>query len=167
MSRQAKVWVISDTHFGHALMAQTRGFGGDIAAHDKALVEAWNTTVRSQDTVWHLGDVYFRRGYEALAHLAGDKRLVMGNHDAGKMHEAILRQHFTLYGAVCLGQNILTHIPVHPNQLERFRLNIHGHTHSRRVMLDSGDADRRYVPVSIEHLPDFKPIQLIEACNAK
>jgi calcineurin-like phosphoesterase family protein len=165
MSRQAKVWIISDTHFGHALMVQTRGFNGDIDAHDKALIDAWVATVKPQDTVWHLGDVYFRDGWKALASLTGDKRLVMGNHDASKTHEAILRCHFTLYGAAVLGQNILTHIPVHPNQLTRFRLNIHGHTHSRRVMTDAGEPDKRYVPVSVEHLPDFKPIQLIEACN--
>jgi calcineurin-like phosphoesterase family protein len=163
----SKVYVISDTHFGHALMAQTRGFNGDIAAHDRALVEAWNAVVRDQDTVWHLGDVYFRDGWKCLGALRGNKKLVMGNHDSASSHFAVLRHHFHLCGAVAVGQNILTHIPVHPNQLNRFRLNIHGHTHSSRVMSDCvrDGPDRRYVPVSVEHLPDFKPIPLIEACN--
>jgi calcineurin-like phosphoesterase family protein len=168
MSRQAKVWVISDTHFGHALMAQTRGFNGDIDAHDKALIDAWVATVRSHDTVWHLGDVYFRDGWKALEYLTGDIRVVLGNHDASKTHEAMLRRRFTLYGAACVGQNILTHIPVHPNQMQRFRLNIHGHTHAGAVCTGpsgSEQRDKRYVPASVEHLPDFKPIQLIEACN--
>jgi calcineurin-like phosphoesterase family protein len=168
VSRQAKVWVISDTHFGHGLMAQTRGFNGDVAAHDKALIDAWVATVRPQDTVWHLGDVYFREGYKALEYLTGNKKLVLGNHDASASHEAVLRQHFTLYGAAVVGENILTHIPVHPNQFIRFRLNIHGHTHAGAVCTGPSAApqrDTRYVPVSVEHLPDFKPIQLIEACN--
>jgi len=171
MARQAKVWVISDTHFGHKLMAETRGFGGDIEAHDKALVEAWNSVVAENDTIWHLGDVYFRDGYTKLPLLRGYKRLVLGNHDGSTDKYRMLRQHFeVLYGAAVVGQNILTHVPVHPNQLRRFRLNIHGHTHAARVVDSVGVGenfstfnDMRYVPVSVEHLKDWKPILLQQA----
>jgi calcineurin-like phosphoesterase family protein len=159
-----KTFVVSDTHFGHQLMANLRGFDC-IDAHDRALVEAWNAVVRPEDTVWHLGDVYFRDGWKALASLNGDKRLVAGNHDAGLLHYMKLLPAFTMIGgAQTLGQNILTHIPVHPNQLMRFRLNIHGHTHGGKVLRGT-DPDTRYVPVSVEQLPDFAPITLIEACN--
>jgi calcineurin-like phosphoesterase family protein len=154
-----KVWIISDTHFGHALMAQTRGFYGNIEAHDHAIVEAWNSVVREGDTVWHLGDVYFREGWKCLGALKGNKKLVMGNHDAAPSHAKILSNYFALCGCVEVGQNILSHIPVHPNQLTRFRLNIHGHMHSNKV------DDSRYVCASIEQLDGFRPIQLIEACN--
>lgn len=160
MSKQNRVFVVSDTHFGHALMAQTRGFEGNIEAHDVALLHAWNATVRPEDTVWHLGDVYFREGWKYLSRLNGRKRLVAGNHDSAKSHFDVLAKHFEIVtGAVCLGQNILTHIPVHESQLRRFRLNIHGHSHANAL------ADSRYVCVSVEQLPNFAPITLIEACN--
>lgn len=169
MPTQAKVFVVSDTHFGHALMAQTRGFEGNIEAHDVALMHAWNATVKPQDTVWHLGDVYFRDGHKWLHRLNGHKKLVAGNHDSAVSHYEVLSAHFeVITGAVVLGQNVLTHIPVHPWQLERFRLNIHGHTHANVVhCLSPLDrlVDRRYVCVSVEQLPHFAPITLIEACN--
>lgn len=45
-----------------------------------------------------------------------------------------------------VGKAILTHVPVHPNQLEhRFQKNIHGHMHSKKL------EDPRYVCVSLEH----------------
>jgi calcineurin-like phosphoesterase family protein len=157
---QQKVWVISDTHFGHKLMAETRGFNGDIDAHDQALFDAWNAAVSPVDTVWHLGDVYFREGHKWLHRLHGDKRLCLGNHDAQKAE--VLARNFKLYGMVEVRGVLLSHMPVHEAQLRRFRLNIHGHTHAHRVMDDGHlfKEDRRYVPVSVEHLPDFKPILL-------
>lgn len=151
MSAQ-KIWVISDTHFGHALMATTRGFGGDIEAHDKALFDAWNATVALHDTVWHLGDVYFREGHKWLHRLHGDKRVCLGNHDAQKAE--VLAHNFKLYGMVEVRGVLLSHMPVHEGQLRRFRLNIHGHTHAARL------PDARYVPVSVEHLPGWRPILL-------
>lgn len=43
--------------------------------------------------------------------------------------------------------NILTHIPVHPYQLEyRFKYNIHGHMHSKAL------DDPRYICVSAERV---------------
>ncbi|APX31880.1 hypothetical protein BH708_03120 [Brachybacterium sp. P6-10-X1] len=58
----------SDTHFGHRLMARERGFApgaaptddvgeGQVAAHDEAIIAAWNRHVRPGDIVWHLGDL--------------------------------------------------------------------------------------------------------------
>jgi calcineurin-like phosphoesterase family protein len=148
-----KVWVIGDTHFGHALMANTRGFGGDIDLHDRTLVEAWNATVRPDDTIWHVGDVFFRDGWRWLSSLLGNKRVCLGNHDAKKAD--VLRQcGFELFGMCEVRGVLLSHMPVHETQLRRFRLNVHGHTHTARIN------DPRYVPVSVEHLTDWKPILL-------
>lgn len=154
-----KRWVVSDTHFGHALMVRTRGFA-NLHDHDETLVDAWNSVVSDGDTVWHLGDVYFRGGWEVLHRLRGDKRCTLGNHDAQKA-EALARAGFKLYGMVECSGVLLSHMPVHPAQLRRFRLNVHGHTHASRVFSDvQGVPDRRYVPVSVEHLPGWKPILL-------
>lgn len=157
-----KIWIISDTHFGHSLMATTRGFDGDIDAHDNCLVDAWNSVVRPTDTVWHLGDVYFREGYKHLHRLQGDVRVCLGNHDAQKA-DTLARVGWKLYGMVECRGVLLSHMPVHTSQLRRFRLNIHGHTHANRVQFMLGGElvpDPRYVPVSVEHLPGFKPMLL-------
>src|SRR6201993_5271885 len=129
-----KVWVISDTHFGHhnilKFESEKRGHYRDIFEHDWDLVQRWNSVVKPGDTVWHLGDVYFgpkesNHAQEILKALVGYKRLVMGNHDVNREH--VLRQYFDrIYGVAEYGRCILTHVPVHPYQLEkRYAKNIH------------------------------------------
>jgi calcineurin-like phosphoesterase family protein len=51
---------------------------------------------------------------------------------------------------------ILSHVPVHPESSGRFRANIHGHLHQRRVLKD-GEIDPFYFNVSVEQT-DFRPI---------
>lgn len=165
----SKVYVISDTHFGHSNILKfepLRSHYKDIQEHDKDLVERWNSVVRSEDTVWHLGDVYFGSkdsAKDVLQSLKGYKRLVLGNHDAKK--EEFLRQFFEkIYGVAEYGKCILSHIPVHPYQLEkRYMRNIHGHMHSKCVYaLDYNSdpiPDKRYVCVSVEQT-NFQPILL-------
>jgi hypothetical protein len=52
---------------------------------DEALVEAWNSVVGLDDTVWHLGDFAVRpkpgRVPELLKQLHGEKHLIAGNND--------------------------------------------------------------------------------------
>lgn len=158
-----RVYVISDTHFGHRKIIEfekgARPYD-TIEEHDRDLIERWNQTVRSEDTVWHLGDVYFgKNGLEAVKALKGYKRLVLGNHDRNNYD--VLRQYFNrIYGCAEYGGCILTHIPVHPYQLvKRYDMNIHGHMHSKRVMTDDGYEDDRYECVSVEHT-DLKPVLL-------
>jgi calcineurin-like phosphoesterase family protein len=52
---------------------------------------------------------------------------------------------------------ILSHIPIHSESLGRFGTNIHGHTHSNRVM-NGKVIDVRYHCVCVEQTPDFSPI---------
>lgn len=146
--KNPKVWVISDTHIGHENIIQfekeKRPYSS-IEEHDLDLVQRWNSVVRPKDTVWHLGDVYLGDGYKVLPHLNGYKKLVLGNHDAGK--EEVLMQHFgKIYGITSFDDYILSHVPIHPYQLQghRFKGNIHGHTHSWSL------PDPRYISVSVE-----------------
>lgn len=88
-------WFTSDTHFSHASMAARRGYAPpgtprgevtaeQVAAHDEAIIAAWNRRVRPEDTVWHLGDLAVvppRRVAHLVSRLRGRKRLVVGNHD--------------------------------------------------------------------------------------
>jgi calcineurin-like phosphoesterase family protein len=153
-----RIFVISDTHFGHKKILEFEAVARPFATieeHDRALVERWNTVVKPKDTVWHLGDVFFGKdGHKPLAYLNGIKKLVLGNHDHYPLE--IYQQYFTkIFGTAQYDKCILTHVPVHPCQLEkRYELNIHGHLHSKQVMRQGSWAaqpDERYVCVSVEH----------------
>ncbi len=79
------LWFTSDLHFGHENIIRycDRPFA-DAAEMDAELVRRWNERVAPGDTVWVLGDVALGPIHRSLAlvgDLAGDKRLVAGNHD--------------------------------------------------------------------------------------
>lgn len=74
----------ADTHGGHGLMVERRGFkSGDEM--DSTLIRVWNETVPVKGTVFHLGDFSFHKREQAAAFLRalnGTIHLVTGNHDA-------------------------------------------------------------------------------------
>jgi calcineurin-like phosphoesterase family protein len=143
-----RVFVISDTHFGHKKIigfeATFRPFE-TIDAHDRELVARWNAVVRPKDTVWHLGDVFFGKdGHKVLGELNGLKKLVLGNHDHYPLD--IYNCYFVkIYGAAEFSDCLLTHVPVHESQMYRYRINVHGHMHSKSI------PDPRWRCVSAEH----------------
>jgi len=171
------VFLVSDTHFGHAGVCRfTRDDGTklrpwtDPDEMDEFMVRAWNERVRPADKVYHLGDVVInRKALKTLSRLNGDKVLIRGNHDIFRDEE--YREYFRELRAYhVLNGMILSHIPVHEASLGRFGVNIHGHLHYQRVkrargvdartgaVLYSDEIDSRYHNVSVEQLPDFAPI---------
>lgn len=166
------VFLVSDTHFGHAGVCRfTRNDGctplrpwDDASEMDEAMVKAWNDRVGPKDKVYHLGDVVInRKALATMARLNGDKVLIRGNHDI--FPDVEYRKYFRELRAYhVMNGMILSHIPVHPESLGRFGVNIHGHTHANRVMVPlatSGVLDRidtRYHCVCVEQTPDFAPI---------
>lgn len=144
-----RIFVTADTHFGHRKVTEFRHYA-TVEEHDRDLIARWNAVVRPNDTVWHLGDVYFNEGHHALLQLNGLMKLVMGNHDTHPLD--VYNSHFVkIYGAFKYRDCILTHIPVHPYQFARFKMNIHGHMHAAKM------DDPRYACVSLEHT-DYAPI---------
>lgn len=172
------VFLVSDTHFGHAGVCRfTRSDGctplrpwDDAAEMDEAMVAAWNERVGPKDKVYHLGDVVInRRALPIMDRLNGDKVLIRGNHDIFRDDE--YRKYFRELRAYhVMNGLILSHIPLHPESLGRFGCSIHGHLHANRVMKPTGvdpntgeilygnEIDPRYYNVSVEQLPDFAPI---------
>jgi len=121
---------------------------------DEHMIEMWNKTVSPQDKVYHLGDVTMLKDLSILKRLNGHKRLVRGNHDVASVREYL--QYFEeIYGSRVLDHMILTHIPIHVDSLGRFKGNIHGHIHQRKL------SDPRYYNVSVERV-DYTPISLEE-----
>lgn len=142
-----RVFIIADLHIGHANVLkfepQARPFGS-IEEHDEELIYRCNHVVKPKDTLWILGDVVFgQHNLEKLARLNGHKHLVMGNHDHFPSSE-YLKYFSRLHGCTNYRDFILTHVPVHPMNIGRFKGNIHGHLHSHTV------GDPNYVCVSAE-----------------
>jgi calcineurin-like phosphoesterase family protein len=172
------VFLVSDTHFGHAGVCRFMRNDGvtklrpwdDPAEMDEAMIERWNERVRPNDKVYHLGDVVInRKSLATLSRLNGDKVLIRGNHDIFRDDE--YRKYFRELRAYhVMNGMILSHIPVHEASLGRFGVNIHGHLHANRVMKARGvdartgeivysetEIDPRYHCVCVEQT-DFAPI---------
>lgn len=166
------VWFIGDTHFGHEKVItfepEHRPFA-TIEEHDEELIKRWNDTIRPKDLVWHLGDVYL--GRDALAfcklmtRLNGRKHLVRGNHDTlpTEVYTNVFKE---VHGVVGKYGFVMSHVPLHPESVKRWGLNVHGHLHSHKVMVETGvglwalrDFDPAYYCVSVE-AHGLKPVSL-------
>jgi len=75
------IFATGDTHFGHQLMVDHRGFSSKDEMDDE-MIRLWNEVVSPKDTVYHLGDFAFNKKHEYyLSKLHGCIHLIMGNHD--------------------------------------------------------------------------------------
>ncbi len=163
----ANIFLISDTHFGHAnILRFTRGDGTRLRPEfscveemDEYIVDRWNSVVRPQDHVYHLGDVCMNATHiPIVGRLNGHKRLVLGNHDHPVMK--LYTPYFEkIFGSRLLDRFLLTHIPVHPESLGKSPANIHGHVHNN---VPQGHFGSRYYNVSVEVLDDYTPVSLEE-----
>ena len=138
---QSKIFVISDTHFGHKNILNfehngkpLRPFSSLTEMHVE-MIDRWNSVVTPQDKVYHLGDVAFTQaGLKLLGLLNGKKQLVRGNHD--KLKLSAYREYFQeVYGVRQINGVWLTHVPMHQSCVdqERVKINIHGHLHANKI----------------------------------
>lgn len=165
----SKTFLYADPHFGHEgvchfLRADGTKLRPFANAHEmnKELVYRYLTTVKKEDKVYFLGDVAMKpQALEVLHNLPGDKVLIKGNHDQAKL--SVYTRYFRdVRSCWQLGGCLLTHIPIHPSSLSRWKANIHGHLHANRVMRAtafSDTIDEKYLCVSVEHT-DYAPIEL-------
>lgn len=164
------VWFIGDTHFGHSNIlkfSEARRHFKDIDHHNQTLIENWNSIIKPNDKVYHLGDVSF--GRDNLRHvrkLNGNKTLIMGNHDKYSVEEYIHFGFTKVVGCMKYMEFVLSHIPIHPEMFEyRWEYNIHGHIHMKgKYTLDSRYVNvnacvRDLMPVSLEQVRrEAKPV---------
>ena len=157
-----KTFLIADTHFGHKniLQYEERPFISIEEMH-QSLMDNWNKTVSSDDKVYCLGDMSIARSsLKFFGELKGRKILIKGNHDIFKLKD-YLPYFDDVRGSHLLDSYILSHIPIHPSSLSRWKGNIHGHLHSNRVKKEDGSVDPRYFCVSAEQI-NFAPIDFNE-----
>lgn len=156
-----KVFIISDTHFGHSATFEAfkrndgtplRPFKSLEEMHT-TFISNWNTVVGKNDLVLHLGDVAFSgQAMDAIMpQLNGNKRLIRGNHD--RFSEGRYRRFFQrIEGCYVRDGYIFTHIPIHPESLSRWHANIHGHLHANLIN------HPQYFNASVEQI-NYTPIE--------
>lgn len=165
----ARTWVYSDPHFYHQNICTFTNYDGskvrpwdDANVMNEDMVQWYNEMVNDEDRVYILGDVAFSPAKikEIVPRLKGRKVLVPGNHEPPKM-----RKYFDVFddvrGYVVKKGFIMSHIPIHPQSLSRWQLNIHGHLHNNTVKGDahSSNEDSRYYCACVERT-NFRPILL-------
>ena len=151
----ARVWIWSDLHLGHA--ETIRYFRRPFASPDEmdnVLFDRWERTVGPDDTIVCLGDVAPDDGLTAehignIIAAPGRKLLVLGNHD--RRHGGFDEVSTTLY-APGDPPLLLTHLPlrVAPTGC----VNVHGHVHESFVTGTSP-----HINVTVEQL-DYRPVGL-------
>ena len=165
------IFFASDHHFHHANILTFKTSEGtalrvfaDVDHMNEHMVNCHNSVVKPSDKVYFLGDVSMSRnakGLEILGRMNGEKILVKGNHDLCTAAQYL--QYFKdIRGSHQFDGMILTHIPIHPESLARWGLNVHGHLHSNIVRMQlSQIPDPRYFNVSMEQI-NYTPISLEE-----
>ena len=167
----ANIFFASDHHFHHKNILTFKNGNGtpvrvfdDVDHMNEHMVNSHNSVVKPTDKVYFLGDVSMSRnakGLEILGRMNGEKVLVKGNHDLCSATQ--YAQYFKdVRGSHQFDGMILTHIPIHPESLARWGLNVHGHLHNNVVLRTlSQIPDHRYFNVSMERI-NFTPISLEE-----
>ncbi|GIN22497.1 metallophosphoesterase family protein [Siminovitchia fordii] len=131
-------YLISDTHFSHKKIMnfEDRPYSS-VEEMDECMIENWNSTVKDNDIVYHLGDFCLSnqtRHIEIIKRLKGKIRLIKGNHDYSNAMKKI-KPYLDEYHEV--GKYIkshgyqfwLTHYPMEIG-LRPKKFSIHGHIHS-------------------------------------
>ena len=169
----AETYIISDHHFGHANSltflrkdgTKLRDFSS-AEEMDEHMVQCWNSVVRPGDKVVHLGDVAINKKYlEILRRLNGKKKLIMGNHDIFDL-KYYSEYFYDIKAYRVFDGHVFSHIPVHPSSIERWRGNVHGHLHEKKL------DDPRYICMSVEQghvnytpVPWYQVKELLAAQN--
>ncbi|MBS1954472.1 MAG: metallophosphoesterase family protein [Cyanobacteria bacterium SZAS-4] len=170
-------WFTSDHHFGHAkiIVYCDRPYDS-VEEMNEELVDSWNEVVKSDDTVYYLGDFSLKTSAmeQYAPRLNGRKILIAGNHDGchpsnhnGKLGQLSLYKKYFAEVHEELEWNglLLHHIPYHDDVDHRYPeyrpidnglILLHGHVHQRwttngrqiNVGVDVWD----YVPVHEEQI---------------
>ena len=136
------VFFIADTHFGHKNIIEMcdRPFES-VEDMDDFIIESWNAKVLGNDTVYILGDMFYRHGdpESVLKRLKGKKRLITGNHDDSWMKKVDCSKYFLSISRLAEASDgehglVLCHYPLMTWNHPQRNYMIHGHIHNRTDM---------------------------------
>lgn len=144
----AKIFLISDTHFGHNNIYKFVSFDGVTRTRpkfdnadeaDAFMIEMWNDVVDPSDHVYHLGDVAMPKwAINTVKKLNGHKRLVLGNHDTHPTKLYLEAGFEKLRGLHQMAGLWLSHAPLYRGEehaaerVDKFIGNVHGHIHEQK-----------------------------------
>ena len=178
----------SDQHFGHFnIIRLSRRPFKTVEEMDETMVARWNAKVRDDDTVYVLGDLFFRAATvePILKRLKGHKHLTLGNHDHSWTDRVDLADYFesvqTLKEVTVDGRLItMCHYPMLSYPQARRGYMVYGHIHNntgddywplimrRPRMLNAGVDVNNFEPVTFEELlANNKDFQCRHADTAK
>jgi calcineurin-like phosphoesterase family protein len=162
----SSVWLYSDPHFYHKGMTVFTNEDGsklrpwtDHEEMTEDLIRWYNEVVKPEDKVYFLGDVCMRKPEfnKVMPRLMGDKVLIKGNHDTLDLKEYV-KYFRDIRSYHIMDRMLLSHIPVSTESKGRFKANIHGHTHSNFVRMNSNtEVDPWYINVCVEQT-NWRPI---------
>ena len=159
MDKKCNIYVISDTHFFHDNIIKycNRPFNSSEGA-DSVMIRRWNTIVKENDIVIHLGDFALHKDSVAMNRVAnelkGTKILVKGNHDRKSNHWYLTNGFSFVCDSFVLDRILFTHRPV--DKIEQWQFNIHGHIHNKDLLKDNSE---KYINVSVEKI-GYTPVLL-------
>ena len=137
------VWFISDMHFGHKNLCEgLRNMTSEES--DELIISNWNKYISKKDKVFILGDIVMEKPKLVMTYLnrlKGVKEVILGNHDI-KVAKVLVENGIIVNGSRFYKDYWLSHMPIHPSQLDYAKGNIHGHIH---------------IPEFIEGLGEYKP----------
>ena len=166
------IFYTSDTHFGHENVIGfcNRPFA-NVKEMNQILIDRWNAKVKGSDTVYVLGDMFFRcpDPETILKQLKGKKRLIIGNHDGSWMTKLNAYDYFvsidTMLETSVDGYGVaMCHYPLLTWRHQKKTYMIHGHIHNdtesdfwpliktRERVLNAGVDVNNFEPVTLEEL---------------
>jgi calcineurin-like phosphoesterase family protein len=136
-----RYFVTSDQHFGHGNIIKYANRPFKSAEEmNETMIKRWNERVKSEDTVFIIGDFCFKHpksmdakaggrpkhSKEWLAALNGNKIIIRGNHDNNNSTKTIIDCIHITYAKQRIN---LVHKPEHANL--DFPINLVGHVHNK------------------------------------
>lgn len=160
-----KIFFIADTHFGSTdvLRYENRPFA-DAAVMDAEMIRRWNSAVKPEDIVWHLGD-FGAEGCEAavIEKLNGTILFVRGNHETASNSYYRNAGFSEVYDLPVLFRSfwLLSHEPLYVSENTPYA-NIFGHVHQNPIFKDFS---AHHFCVSAERI-DYMPIAFEDILKA-
>lgn len=136
---QTMVYYIADMHFWHenVLGFDNRPFSALEEMHE-TLVQNWNARVTEDDTVYVLGDAFWKneeKSIRLMQQLCGQKHLIRGNHDRVKGNLRLYWQSIEPYAELTDEKRlvVLSHYPIPFYKSQHSgAVMLYGHVHNSR-----------------------------------
>ena len=173
-----EIFLTSDTHFCHVkdFLWKPRGFNS-VEEMNEAIVERWNSIVKPNDIVYHLGDTMLNnneKGIECFKRLNGQIFIIWGNHESNNRKNLLFQECKNLCGGwyayqIKHGKQsiYLSHYPTltanfDEKHFSQHVINFHGHTHQKNNWINPCNPFTYHVGMDSHNCT---PINIEEAIN--